>query len=212
MAASSFREEAFSFFTHAGGALFALGGLVLLVRRAESDLATAAFGVYGATLVLMLATSALHHVAHREDGVFRRLDMTAIYLLIAGTYTPVCLLALPPAWGRPILLVVWSLAALGIGLRWLRPVTPRWVTAGLYLGLGWMSLAGAVPIAQAWAPQAIALLVGGGVVYTVGAIVYALRRPDPWPRHVGYHGLWHVFVLVGALLHFALIWYHVPLA
>lgn len=208
----AFREEAFSFFTHLAGALAALVGLVLLVQRAESTLAIAALGIYGATLVLMFATSTLHHVSHREDGLFRRLDMTAIYLFIAGTYTPICLLALPRALGVPVVALAWLLALVGIGLRWTVPRTPRWVTAGLYLGLGWMSLLGGKSVYVNLSPAALWLLVGGGVVYSVGAVVYATRRPDPWPRFVGYHGLWHVFVLAGAGLHFALIWRYVPVA
>jgi hemolysin III len=205
-----FAHEAFSFWTHFAGALAALAGVFLLVSRAEGALAVAALSVYGVTLVAMFGTSALHHVAHRDDGLFRRLDMTAIFLFIAGTYTPVCLLAVPATWGVPMAAVVWALAIAGIALRWMRPVTPRWVTAGLYLGLGWISLAGIYPLWLATGGEAIALLGAGGLAYTVGAVVYALRWPDPWPRHVGYHGLWHVFVLVGAAFHFALVWRHVP--
>lgn len=205
-----FREEAFSFFTHLVGALAGLMGLVLLVRRAEGTLALAAFGVYGATLVFMFASSTLHHVAHREDGVFRKLDQTAIYLFIAGTYTPICLLGLPRNLGVPVLALVWALALAGIALRWLLPRTPRWVTAGLYLGLGWLSLLGGKAVLENLSLPALLLLVGGGVVYSVGAVVYATKRPDPWPRVVGYHGLWHVFVMVAAGLHFALIWGYVP--
>lgn len=200
------RREWFSFYTHFVGALVALGGLLLLVDRARGPLETVAFVVYGVTLVAMFASSTLHHVAHREAGLFRALDQIAIYLFIAGTYTPLCLLTVPAVWGVPMLVLVWVLAAGGIALKLFVPQTPRWVTAGIYLGLGWMSLAGAVPIAQHWTPGRIALLVGGGVVYSVGAAVYARKRPDPWPDAVGYHGLWHVFVLAASALHFALVW------
>lgn len=200
------REEAFSFWTHAVGAAVALFGVVLLMDRATDALAQAALLVYGVTLVVMLVTSSLHHVAHREDGLFRRLDMTAIYLFIAGTYTPFCLLVVPLAWGLPMLALAWTLALVGIALRWMRPVTPRWVTVGLYLGLGWMGLAGAPVLAAVAGWPAVLLLAGGGVVYSVGAVVYARRWPDPWPRYVGHHGLWHVFVLGGAAVHFLLVW------
>lgn len=208
----AFREEAFSFFTHLFGALAALVGLALLVRRAEGALAVAAFAVYGATLVAMFTSSTLHHVAHRDDGFARRLDQAVIFLFIAGTYTPVCALALPQPWGLYALGLVWSLAVGGAALRLLRPATKRWVTIALYLALGWMSLPGAYWVQRNLSTEALILLVGGGVVYTVGAIVYARKRPDPWPRVVGYHGLWHVFVLVAAGLHFALIWRYVPIS
>lgn len=200
------REEAFSFWTHAAGAAAGLVGLYLLVLRADGPLALLGYAIYGVTLIAMFVTSTLHHVAHEEEGLFRRLDMTAIYLFIAGTYTPFCLLAFPPVWGLSALALVWGLALTGIALRWLRPVTPRKVTAGLYLGLGWISVVAIAPLQKVVGWEGIALMAGGGLVYTVGAIVYARKRPDPWPRYVGYHGLWHVFVLVAAGLHFALVW------
>lgn len=202
----AFRHEAFSFFTHLAGALAGVVGLVALVLLAEDGLAVAAFAVYGGTLIVMFATSCLHHIAHRDDGIFRRLDMTSIYLFIAGSYTPMCLLAMPPRWGVPVLVAAWSFAAVGIALRWLRPLTPRWVTVGLYLGMGWMAFPAGFLLVDAVGWAGLALLVAGGAVYSVGAVVYARKRPDPWPRFVGYHGLWHVFVMGGAALHFALVW------
>lgn len=203
---AAFKHEAFSFFTHAGGAAAAILGLVLLVVRAEGPLAIAALSVYGGTMIAMFTTSALHHVAHAEEGFFRRLDMSAIYLFIAGTYTPFCLLAVPLAWGIPMLAVVWTFALTGIILRWTLPKTPRWATATIYLVMGWMSVVGIYPllVALGWGP--VLLLALGGAAYTIGAIVYARGRPDPWPRYVGSHGLWHVFVLGGAGFHFALVW------
>lgn len=202
----AFRNEAFSFFSHALGALAAAVGLALLVARAETTLAVVSFAVYGVTMVVMFTTSSLHHVAHAEEGFFRKLDMSAIYLFIAGCYTPFCLLAFPQAWGVPILGFVWILALAGIVMRWTLPRTPRWLTATIYLALGWMSLAGVYPLYTAFGWGSLVLLGLGGVVYTVGAIVYARGRPDPWPEYIGYHGLWHIFVLAGAGFHFALVW------
>lgn len=208
----AFRNEAFSFFTHLVGALAGLVGLVFLLLRAESTAAIAAFLVYGVTLVAMFTSSTLHHVKHSDDGFFSRLDMSVIYLFIAGTYTPVCALALPAVWGVPVLVLVWSLAVGGVALRWLRPKTPRWVTVGLYLGLGWIALIGAYPLVVYLGWNALAFLVGGGIVYSVGAVIYARKRPNPWPETVGFHGLWHLFVMVAAGLHFALIWFFVPVS
>lgn len=202
----SFRSEAFSFFTHLAGALVAILALVLLVLRADGPLEVVAYSIYGGTLILMFASSALHHVAHSEDGFFRRLDMTAVYLLIVGTYTPVCLLALPAAWGIPLLVVVGILAGVGIVVRWTVPSPPRWVTVGLYLGLGWMAVIALVPLARVVEWAGLGLLFGGGVAYSLGAVIYAKQWPDPWPRVVGHHGVWHVFVLVAAGLHFLLVW------
>jgi hemolysin III len=210
--ARPFREEAFSFFTHLAGALLGVAGLVLLVLRAESAVATAAYATYGATLVGMFASSTLHHVRAHDAGFFRRLDHVAIYLFIAGTYTPFCLLVLPPAWGLSLLTVVGGLALVGSALKLALPFTPRWVTVAFYIALGWAAVVATVPIVETLPGWGISLLAGGGIVYTVGAVIYARQRPDPWPRVVGFHGLWHVFVLVGAALHFALVWLLVPVA
>jgi len=202
----AFRNEAFSFFSHALGALAASVGLLFLLVRAEEAKAILAFAIYGGTMIAMFTTSALHHVAHAEEGFFRKLDMSAIYLFIAGTYTPFCILGFPPAWGIPLLGLVWILALSGVAMRWTLPKTPRWVTASIYLGMGWMSLAGIYPLYTTFGWTSVLLLGLGGVVYSIGAIIYARGRPDPWPRYVGYHGLWHVFVLGGAGIHFALVW------
>lgn len=200
------REEAFSFFTHFGGALLALAGIVFLVLRASGAVATTAVAIYGTTLFGMFLSSALHHFSYSDDGIFRRLDMTAIYLFIAGTYTPVCLLAVPPTWGFPLLAVVWSLAIIGIVLRWIVPITPPWVTVSIYLGISWIGVVGIYPLFLAYGWSVILPLAAGGILYTVGAIVYAAEKPDPWPSVVGHHGLWHVFVIVAAALHFWTIW------
>lgn len=202
----AFRNEAFSFFTHAGGALVAGLGLILLLQQAEGAVARAALAVYGGTMMLMFVTSALHHVAHAEEGLFRKLDMSAIYLFIAGSYTPFCVLAVEPRWGIPLLVIIWLFALVGVALRWTLPKTPRWATATIYLVMGWLSLLGIYPLFLAVGLVPVLLLGLGGAIYSVGAVVYATKRPDPWPRYVGYHGLWHVFVLAAAAVHFAIVW------
>lgn len=202
----AFRHEAFSFFTHAGGALAGLVGLLALVLRAHDRVALAAFAVYGATLVLMFGASALHHVVRKEEGWTRRLDHVSIFLFIAGTYTPYCLVVLPSLPAYLLLGLVWTLALAGVAMKIFLPFAPRWITVALYVALGWSALLGAKTVYDGLDAMGLALLVGGGVVYTLGAIVYAAKRPDPWPRYVGFHGLWHVFVLVGAALQFAVVW------
>lgn len=206
MAGGAFREEAFSFFTHLAGALLGLAGLVGLVVRARGVVPTLAFAVYGATLVLMFAASALHHVVRKEAGWTRRLDHVSIFLFIAGTYTPFCLVALAGPWAYGLLALVWLLALGGVAMKILLPFAPRWVTVALYIALGWSALLGAKTVYDGLDARGLALLVGGGAVYTLGAVVYARKRPDPWPRAVGFHGLWHVFVLVAAGMHFAVVW------
>ncbi len=206
-------DEIFNLATHAVGAALATAGLVWLVVRAEGPLAVTAFAVYGACLVALFLSSTAHHAVPatpESRQVMRRIDHVAIYLLIAGSYTPVCLLAVRPAWGIPLLSVVWGLAIVGIVLKIARPFTSRWVTIALYVALGWSAVVATAEIVRVFPGRAIALLAGGGVTYTVGAFVYAVKRPNLFPKYVGFHGVWHLFVLAAAGLHFAFIAGYVP--
>lgn len=202
--------EAFSFWTHGIGVLFAIAGLIALLMRAAGPLAATAFSIYGATLILLLSSSTAHHAVqtahgHERSGIMRRLDHVAIYLFIAGTYTPVTLLSFPTAWGWSIFGVVWGVALVGSILKLFAPFTPRWITAGAYVLMGWIAVVAVGPLVQEFSFRALALLLAGGIVYTVGAVGYAMKKPDLWPQWVGFHGVWHVMVLIGAGLHYAFI-------
>jgi hemolysin III len=205
--------ERFSFLSHAVGAALAAVGLALLVLRAEGALAVTASAVYGATLVLLLTASSLHHAIHPAAPAGHRalhlLDHLSIFLLIAGTYTPVSLLGFPPAWGWSIFGAVWGLAVAGTLVRILWWHAPRWLYTGFYVAMGWTAVVAIAPLLEAFPPPALLLMLAGGVAYTAGAVVYARKRPDPWPRWLGFHGLWHVFVLVGAGLHYAFVYAYV---
>jgi hemolysin III len=198
--------------THGVGALLGVVGLATLLVLADGDpLKTVAAGVYGVSLVLLFLASTLLHalrVGSRALRALRLFDHAAIFGLIAGSYTPLTLVSLQErsvtlAWS--LFGVVWGLALLGILFKvvWLH--APRWISVGLYLLLGWMALIAIGPLVAVLPPAALGWLVAGGLAYTVGAIVYATRRPDPFPRVFGYHELWHLFVLAGAASHFVLI-------
>jgi hemolysin III len=139
----------------------------------------------------------------------RRLDHSMIFVLIAGTYTPVCLLALHGALAHTVLIVVWAGALGGVifKLAWID--APKWVFALVYLALGWVAAAvfGELPAAIGW--LGVAGLAAGGLLYTAGAVVYAWERPNPWPRTFGYHEVFHAFVLAAAALHYAVIYFAV---
>jgi hemolysin III len=155
------------------------------------------------------AVGALYHIGSWREPwrrVLRALDQANIFLLIAGTYTPLCLTILS-GWLRPALLgTIWLLAVLGVGLATLTLRTARWVTAALYVGMGWVALL-ALPAFAAVLPwMAIALVVGGGLLYTIGAVIYARRWPDPFPRVLGFHELFHLFVVAGGACFAAAIW------
>lgn len=203
-------SEAFSFWTHGVGVLFAVAGGVWLLVQAHGPLATTAVAVYTASLVALLSASTAHHAVQtvhgkERSGLMRRLDHVSIYLFIAGTYTPVTLLSIPPGWGWSLFGVVWGVALVGTLLKLFAPFTPRWATSGIYVAMGWIAVAGIKPLLDAFSVPALLLLLAGGVVYTVGAAGYALKKPDLWPKAVGAHGVWHVMVLVGASLHYAFI-------
>ena len=154
-------------------------------------------------LVGMLGTftcSALTHALHaqQDEARLERWDRTFIYVLIAGTYTPLCLVVLSPGWSLSIIVAIWTQAALGVGLCWSRWALPRWLSTGLYVVMGWTLLLCIGHIWRVLLPYQRALLLLGGLSYTVGALIYVLRRPDPWSQRFGYHGIWHLLVVLGA--------------
>ncbi len=191
--------------SHEIAAVAALFAWVALAAAAHGARAAAAANVYGASLFALFGVSALYHRptwAPRARLVMRRLDHSAIFLLIAGTYTPLCLLLGGRA-GPTLLVAVWSGAALGLVRAIFWPRAPRWLAAALYVSLGWavLPVLPALHLALGWG--ALALLGGGGLLYTLGAVIYAVRRPDPFPRVFGYHEVFHALVVAAAACHLA---------
>jgi hemolysin III len=131
----------------------------------------------------------------------RRFDHSMIFILIAGTYTPFCVLLLPPAKATVILAIVWGGALAGVAMKLAWPHGPRWVSAPLYLALGWVAVVVLPDILHTGGVTALVLLIVGGAAYTVGAVFYALRRPNPWPTYFGHHEFFHACTVVAALAH-----------
>ncbi len=193
---------------HLCAAIAAAVGLVALVLLADSAEAYVGGSIFAASLIALYATSATYHTitwGRRMRAFLKRLDHSMIFVLIAGTYTPICLVAASTAWGITLLAVVWSIALAGIVLKVCWPGAPRWLSVLLYASAGWLGVIAAVPLTDwlAWAP--IALLILGGVLYTIGGVIYAARRPNPWPRVFGYHEVFHLLVIAGSAFHFALV-------
>ncbi len=191
--------------SHEIAAGFALAAWLLLASRATPGKALAAAHVYGVSLFTLFAISAAYHRptwSPRARLVMRRLDHSAIFLLIGGTYTPFCLL-LPGAHGLPLLGVVWGGAIAGVlqSALWVR--APKPLVAALYVLLGWVVIPVLPALRAALGAGAVAVLAGGGAAYTLGAVVYAVRRPDPFPRIFGYHEVFHALVIAAAACHFA---------
>ena len=181
---------------------------ILLIAGARSPVARVAATVYAIALAGMYGTSALYHrLPWSPNGRrwMKRLDHSMIFVLIAGTYTPVALLALHGGLATAILIVVWASALGGVifKLAWID--APKWLFALVYVALGWVSLAviGELPETIGW--LGVAGLAAGGLLYTAGAVVYASGRPDPSPRVFGYHEVFHALVLAAAALHYAVI-------
>ena len=186
----------------------ALAAGVALVVLAPAGRATLACAIYALTLCGLLGTSALYHRITWRPSIrpwMRRLDHSMIFVLIAGTYTPFALLALPQPLSDVVLFGVWGGAASGILFTLLWIGAPKWLTAAAYVALGWFSIIAVPEIVDRTGPVALALLAAGGVAYTAGAVVYARRRPDPRPAVFGYHELFHLLVVVAAIAHFVAV-------
>jgi hemolysin III len=197
--------ERFNSLTHLVGAVLALAGAVALVVLAAltgDPWKIVGVSVYGLTLVLLYGFSVLYHnsLQGRAKNVLRQLDHQSIYLLIAGSYTPFCLIALRGPWGWSLFGAVWGLAVLG-GLQDLRPKgEARILSVVIYLAMGWMVLLAIAPLRQALGPVGFAWVAAGGVLYTVGIVFYALDK-----RLAHAHGIWHLFVMAGSAAHFVAI-------
>ncbi len=205
--------------THLAGALLASVGLIVLlataVRAGRVD-QIVAFGVFGFSLIALYTASTLYHLLPLSPhGIarLRRLDHMMIFVLIAGTYTPFCLLALDGAWQAGLLALIWSLALCGILLKLLWMDAPRWLSVVLYLGMGWVALVAAPALFRAVPIGGMAWVLAGALVYSAGALIYGLKRPNPLPGVFGFHELWHLFVMAGSACHFwAVLGYIAPLA
>lgn len=198
--------EPFSCYSHLAGVFLAIAGLVILVVLSEDDpWRIVSFSIYGGSLILLYLASTIYHwllvpIARRKW--LNRVDHVAIFLLIAGTYTPVCLVTLRGGWGWSVFALIWSAAFAGVVIKLSFPTLPRWVSAAIYVAMGWVAVVAVVPLVRAFPLHALAWLLAGGLLYTAGAIVYATRRPNPFPRVFGFHEIFHLFVLGGSAAHF----------
>ncbi|MFZ4515838.1 MAG: PAQR family membrane homeostasis protein TrhA [Acidimicrobiia bacterium] len=182
-------------------------GIALIVAARGSGPMIAAV-VFSVALTLLYGTSALYHRvnwSNRAHNIMRHLDHSMIYVLIAASYTPLLLIAMRPGWNVGFLLLVWLGAVGGVGITLWRMDRHARLAAGLYVALGWVGLLALPELVGRLSATQIALLAGGGVLYTVGAIILATNRPNPNPRVFGYHEIWHALGVVAAVCHYILI-------
>jgi hemolysin III len=166
--------------------------------------------VYGVTVLGLFGTSALYHrrtwSTLRSRKIMRRLDHSMIFLFIAGTYTPVAVLAMEQDTARWVLGVVWGGALAGVALKMAWPTAPSWVGVPIYLALGWVAVFVLPDLLANGGVAALVLLLTGGLLYTIGALIYATRWPDPWPRTFGFHEFFHAATVLAAACHQVAIW------
>ena len=195
-----FHQEAF---------FIALGACILLVVKSSNSLCFISSLVYSIGLLTMLGVSSVYHRFNwppPQRALWKRLDHSAIFILIAGTFTPICLLALSESSGHKLFIVIWSAAVLGVlqSIFWVK--APKIVTAIFYVIMGWLAFPYIGELNDKLGVKLVILMLAGGVVYTVGAIFYAFKKPNLIPGVLGYHELFHLFTIIGAAFHFAMVY------
>ncbi|MCL2679809.1 MAG: hemolysin III family protein [Dehalococcoidia bacterium] len=200
------RSESVSFYTHIIGAFAAVIGMIVLIARAGGDAGLIIVSlIYGLAMCGMFSFSTLYHATKRAEntaGVWRKLDHIAIFFMIAGSYTPLCYIYLSGAWRWSILSVSWAFVIAGLLLKIFFIRAPRWASTVLYLMMGWLAV---VPLRELWIAMprsSFFLLLGGGLVYSLGALIYIIKRPDPRPGVFGFHEIFHVLILTAAVMHY----------
>lgn len=201
-------KDPVSGFSHLAGAALSVAALTVLVVMSAihaSAWHVVSFSIYGASMILLYLASAAYHIFPLKDKgtrILKKIDHVMIFMMIAGTYTPFCLVPLRGGWGWSIFGVVWGIAVLGVFFKLFFIYASRWFSTVLYIIMGWISVIAIYPIVKSIPAGGVAWLAAGGVSYTVGAVVYALKKPDPWPGVFGFHEIWHFFVLGGSFCHF----------
>jgi hemolysin III len=207
-------DERFNTVSHLFAACFALVGSALLISQASTQgdpWKIVGLSIYGLSIVTLFVSSTLHHALDRSprvNEVLRTLDYDSVFLLIAGSVTPLVLVLFRTTYGWTVLGAVWVIATVGIVLRSLLRELPKYLTNTLYIALGWVTvvLAGAGGSLQV---GAVVLMAAGGLVYSAGFVLFVIERPNPWPGVFGFHEIWHVMVVVAAVLHFLLMYCYV---
>ena len=193
--------------THLLGAVLSIIGTIVLFNYTEAPLnpvAIISILIFGISLAALYTTSGIYHLVHTTDAILtklRKLDHSMIFLLIAGSYTPFCMLSLSGAWQWSIIIIVWSLALIGIILKMFWIDMPRWLSTGFYIGMGWIALFALKPLYDSLSMGGFFFLLLGGIMYTLGGIIYGIKKPNFSPEF-GFHEIFHIFVLLGSFCHY----------
>jgi len=200
--------------SHLLGLILSIIGTIFLIYFAykqNDPIKIFSFFVFGLSMIFLYGSSTIYHLfghSPEEVDIFRKIDHAMIYILIAGTYTPFCLIALKGSLGLWSTIIIWALAMLGIGTVFFKSFwekTPRWFATFLYVLMGWLSIIIIYPLFKATGIETVLLLLIGGIFYNIGAIIYAIKKPNIH-KYFGFHELFHIFVLLGTAIHFYCIY------
>lgn len=209
-------KDPVSAISHLIGAILSIPVTIAMIRVAVNDGASAvdiaSLIIFGLSLFLLYTASTVYHTVNTNEQttlLLKKIDHMMIYVLIAGTYTPICLMLLRHDDGLIVFFIVWGVAILGMIVKIFWINAPRWLSTLLYVGLGWASVLLIYPLYKTTSLGAVALLVLGGVSYTVGAVIYATKRPKINNKYFGFHEIFHFFVLLGSAFHIAFVFIYV---
>lgn len=210
-------REPMNGFTHFIGIIFAVIATILLLDISLNPYKPyhlISFSVFGFGMILLYITSTLYHwLRLSEAGILklRKADHIMIFIYIAATYTPVCIVALKGTLGWGLLISVWFVALVGVIIKIFWMSAPRWLSTFIYILMGWLALIVIYPLVNAIQIGALIWLSIGGLFYTIGAVIYALKKPDPYPGILGFHEIFHLFVLLGTFSHFWMIYKYIAI-
>lgn len=210
------RKEIVSALIHLIGAILGAVGMILLLYTSfqkSSIVGIISFLIFGISMILLYSSSTIYHFIdtskEKAKLVMRKIDHMMIFVLIAGTYSPVCIMVLDKSVGYKLLAIVWSITIIGFLVKIFWMNAPRWVSTGLYIAMGWLAVSVLSPLVKTMDTGGIFWLVLGGVIYTVGGVIYALKKPNIFKRWFGFHELFHIFVLAGTLCHFLMMYFYI---
>ena len=213
---NNYLREPINGFTHLAGAILSFIGLLALVIKTAlqgpSAVALTAVIIFGISMLLLYSASATYHLVVSTEKVIsylRRIDHAMIFLLIAGSYTPFCLIALKGTAGWVLFSVIIAIAIVGISFKLIWFNCPRWLSTGIYVLMGWLAIFLIGPLKKALSPQGLELLIIGGVFYTIGAIIYATKPNFLKSKYLGFHEIFHIFIIFGTLTHFLCVFKYV---
>jgi hemolysin III len=213
---NNYIREPINGLTHLAGAVLAFVGLLAMVIKAAmtttSSLAITAVIIFGVSMILLYSASATYHMVIAKDKVIaflRRLDHSMIFVLIAGTYTPFCFISLNGKTGALLFSIIAAIALSGVVFKMVWFNCPRWISTALYLAMGWMIVFVFSPLAGSMDPYGLFLLVLGGLFYTIGGVIYGAKPKFLQSKYMGFHEIFHIFILLGSLAHFLSVYLYV---